>query len=226
MEIDRMIGGKPYRIELDDDELYQAYLEKEKELTVYKIMQYLDAVEEVGGIPTELLQSERFADKALVQVQQMENSYEANIAAAVSMAVDYEIRSNTLEDTVCASTADIIVAKLSAANSQYQTDSASLAATLKSQPDSVIRSLRQGAAADTSTAGQQSCLSSCISTVEKFKAITYVGRGINEREDYDDYDFSKNLRNEREVTGYYDEIERQQEETLDLTQDNSRGRTR
>ena len=217
MEITRVIAGRPYTFELTDDELYKAYQEKRDDLNFVRIMSYLDSVEEVGGIPKELLQSERFADKVLVQLSDLENDYAENISAAVTMAVDYEIKSNTLEDTVSASTADIIIGKLNSANYNFGSSSAQLAVTLRNQPDSVIRSLRQGAAVETVTSTQKTAMQSCISTVEKYKAVTNIGRDINVREDYDDNDYTKELRKEREATGYdryQQEQERQRQEEL------------
>ncbi len=244
MEITRIIDGRPYTFELSEDELYQAYREKKDDLNIVKIMAYLDSVEQVGEIPSELLQSERFADKVLVQLDSIESDYAENISLAVSMAVDYEIKSNTLEDTVTANTADLIIGRLNNANYNFEGSSAQLAVTLKNQPDSVIRSLRQSVTVETVTNGQKAAMQNCISTVEKYKGITYVGRSINEREDYDDNDYGKELRKEREATGYdryqkeleqkrQEELLRQQQQeqeviddTLDLTKGIFLGRKR
>lgn len=198
MEVTRIIGGKPYDIELSDEEMYQAYIEKGSEISIGKILAYLDNVEEIGGIPSELLQSERFADKALVQLEEIQSDYEENISQAVQMAVDYEIKSNTIEDLVSANTADLIIDRLNQANYFLNMDSSRLAVILKNEPDTIIRSLNQGTAVETVTAGQKSAVESCVSTVQKFKAVTYVGRGINELGDYDDLDPEKDLKKERE----------------------------
>jgi hypothetical protein len=197
MEIQRIIGGKPYTIELSDEEMFQAYLEKNREFTTYKVFQYLDYVESVGGIPSELLQSERFADKVMTQLDEMQDNYEVNISKAITAAVEYEIKSETVEDLVSASTADLIVDRLNQAGYMLDTDSARLAVTLKNSPDSIIHSLKETPAVNAAYNGQSKSVNSCISLVKKYKTCCYIGREINEPEDYDDLDPEKDIKKQQ-----------------------------
>ena len=186
MKIERNINDKVYEIELSEEELYTAYIKKHDEINIDKIFQYLDYCESVGQIPSELLKSERFADRALVQLMELESNYEENIISAVQMAVDYELKSNTVEDLVSASTADIIINKLTQADLQLDCDCANLQYVIKNRPDDLIRSIREAPAVNTATAVQRSALDSCVELVEKYKACTNVSRGINELGDHDD----------------------------------------
>lgn len=200
MEIKRDLNGKGYIIELSDEELYKAYLEKRDDIFLDQIMQYLDQTEQVGKYPGELLRSERFADKVLTQLKMIEDNFVENIGQAVAMAIDYEIKSNTMEDLVTASTADMIMYKLNAAGYQLNASSAELQAQLANKPDEILRSLKEAPAISSADRGQQKMLESCISTVEKYTASAMIGRGINELGDYDDFDPEKGLEKPQEQT--------------------------
>ncbi|SDA31072.1 hypothetical protein SAMN02910447_03328 [Ruminococcus sp. YE71] len=186
MEIQREINGRKYIIELSDDELFKAYLEKKDEIMLDQIMQYLDQTERIGKYPGELLRSERFADKVLTQLKMVEDSYAENIGQAVAMAIDYEIKSNTMEDLVTASTADIIMYKLNAAGYQLSASGAELQAELSKNPNEILKSLKEAPAIAAAASGQKKMMESCISTVEKYTASAMIGRGINELGDHDD----------------------------------------
>jgi hypothetical protein len=199
MEIQRIIGGKPYTIELSDEEMYQAYLEKDREFTIGKVFQYLDHVESVGGIPSELLQSERFADKVMTQLDEMQDNYEVNISKAITAAVEYEIKSETVEDLVSASTADLIVDRLNQAGYVLGANSTRLAAELKKSPSNIIHSIKEAPAANAVSGRQSETLNSCVSLVKKYQTCCYIGRGINELEDYDDLDPEKDLKKQQQA---------------------------
>jgi hypothetical protein len=186
MEIQRIIGGKAYTIELSDEELFEAYLEKNHEFNLMNVIRYLDYVEEVGGIPSELLKSRRFADRVLIQLEQMQDNYEVNMSQAANAAIEYEIKSETIEDLVSASTADLIVDRLNKVGYNLGENREKLAVILREKPDSIIRSINELPTTQSAQKWQKSASDSCISLVKKYKSFAYTGRAINELEDYDD----------------------------------------
>lgn len=186
MEISRIIGNKPYDIELSDEEVYIAYCEQKSEFDSIKIDTYLDNCEQIGIYPPELLRSERFADRVKAQLAKLENNYEENISRAVSAAVEYAIKTETMEDLVTANTADLIINKLNQASLSIDMNAEQLSVLLKNEPHTVIRSLEQGKAVAAVSPTQTKALTNCISLVGKYTSVTQQSRGINEREDYDD----------------------------------------
>lgn len=206
MEISRIIGDKPYDMELSDEELYNAFCEQKSEFTLIRIEEYLDNCEQIGIYPPELLRSERFAESVKVQLEKLENNYEENISKAVSAAIEYAIKSETLEDMVTANTADLIINQLNQASLSIDMNAAELSVLLKNEPHTVIRSLEQGKAVSDVSPTQSKALTACISFVRKYTSITQKSRGINELGDYDDLitETEKDKKNNKplDLTGY------------------------
>ncbi|MCD8095180.1 MAG: hypothetical protein LUE12_03515 [Ruminococcus sp.] len=178
MEITRKIGSRPYTIELSEEEMKNAYNEVDSQLMTAKVFQYLDSVESVGQIPSELLYSERFVDLVLAKLSIIKANYNENIAEAVSMAVDYEIKAGTMPELLASNTADIVIDKLNRVSYRLGTDCGSLSVTLKNEPHTIIKSLNQSAAVDSCNEAQKSAISACTSIVEKYKAAVDAGKAV------------------------------------------------